>query len=194
MLLRRCELSMDEQTRRAWARFVAIAVGVVVVGLAGYAGFVIFAESEPAVGLGLMLLAAATGFAAFFSPCSFPLMLTFLGRKASGSRRAALLSALRVGAGAAALLGLLGVVMASGGTAFASIVEFDSASGRAFRLAVGMALIVFGARQAHLFGFRMRWLDGVAGVAGRVLDPSRVADPARSDVVYGFGYLLAGFG
>ena len=187
---------MDDLTqhRRSRVRFFATALGVVVVGLAGYLGFVAFVESGGEVGAGLMVLAAATGFAAFFSPCSFPLMLTFLGRKAAESRRATLLSALRVGAGAAALLALLGVVMASGGTAFASIVDFDSASGRAFRLAVGVALIVFGARQAHLLDFRIRWLDGVARVAGRTLDPAKVSDPARRDFVYGFGYPLAGFG
>ena len=41
---------------------------------------------------------------------------------------------------------------------------------------------------------RMRWLDGVAGASAQVFDPGRVTNPARSDVVYGFGYLLAGFG
>ncbi len=104
------------------------------------------------------------------------------------------MSALRVGAGAAALLGVLAVIIAGGGAALASVVEFDSVSGRVFRLAIGLVLIALGLRQAHLLGVRMRWIDGVAGSASRIFDSSSVSGRARGDVAYGFGYLLAGFG
>jgi len=40
----------------------------------------------------------------------------------------------------------------------------------------------------------MRWRDRVAGRAAAIFDPSRFTRRARSDFVYGFGYLLAGFG
>lgn len=70
---------------RSRFRFAATALGVLVVGGAGYVGFVAFVESDREVGAGVMILAAATGFAAFFSPCSFPLLLTFLARRSDAS-------------------------------------------------------------------------------------------------------------
>lgn len=82
------------------ARFSAVTLGLVVVGVAGYIGFVAFGGSDPGVAGGVMVLAAGTGFAAFFSPCSFPLLLTFLARRSADSPGVALASALRMaGAG-----------------------------------------------------------------------------------------------
>ena len=182
------------QRRRAQARFGAIALGLVVVAVAGYLGFVSFVQAEPGVGAGVMVLGAATGFAAFFSPCSFPLLLTFLTRRSTESTGAAVLSALRVGAGAAVLLALLALVLVAGGSALALVVEFDSIPGRVFRFSIGVLLIVFGLRQAQLFGIRRRWVDRVAASSARMLDPGRVRNPAGADFAYGFGYLLAGFG
>lgn len=187
---------MDKVTarRRSRLRFAATALGLMVVGVAGYLGFVAFVGSDRTVAAGVMVLAAGTGFAAFFSPCSFPLLLTFLTRRSADSPGAALVSALRVAAGAALLLAAVAAVIAAGGTAVGSVIEFDSTPGRWFRLGVGLILIGFGLRQARLCGVRMPWLDRVAGASARVFDPTRVTSPARRDLVYGFGYLLAGFG
>ncbi len=187
---------MDDLTarRRSRVRFTATTVGVVVVGIAGYAGFVAFVRSDRGVAVGVMVLAAATGFAAFFSPCSFPLLLTFLTRRSADSSGAALLSAVRVAAGAALLLASVAVVIAVGGTAVGGVIEFDSTAGRLFRLGVGTLLVLFGLRQTRLWGVRMRWLDRVATPSSRVFDPTKVSGRAGGDVVYGFGYLLAGFG
>ena len=94
-------------------------------------------------------------------------------------------------------LSFLAVLAASivfGGIAIGGIVEFDSTTGRMFRLFVGLLLVIFGLRPAKLLGLRMAWLDRVAGSSARILDPGRVSHPARSDLAYGFGYLLAGFG
>ncbi len=121
-------------------------------------------------------------------------MLTFLTRRGEESKGSALMSALRVGAGATLLLGILGLTLAVGGSALASMVQFDSPSGRAFRLAVGVILIVFGLRQSRLIVFRMGWMDSVARTAGSRFAPSRTATRAGGDFAYGFGYLLAGFG
>jgi cytochrome c biogenesis protein CcdA len=195
-------VKVDDVTlrRRARARLGAVILGLVVVAVAGYVGFVAFVESNPGVGAGVMVLAAATGFAAFFSPCSFPLLLTFLTRRSTESTGSALVSALRVGAGAAVLLGLFAVGITVGGAALGRIVEFDSAPGRVFRLSIGLLLVVFGLRQSQRFGFRMQWLDRVAGLdrvaasSARVLDPGRASNAAGADFAYGFGYLLAGFG
>ncbi len=179
--------------RRSRVRFTATVLGVIVVGVAGYAGFVAFVDSNQHVATGVMALAAASGFAAFFSPCSFPLLLTFLTRRSADSPGSALASGLRVAAGAAVLLVIVAVVIALGGSALGGVVEFDSQAGRLFRFAVGLVLVLFGFRQASLWRVRMRWLDRVAGASARIFDPGRVSRPGRSDVVYGFGYLLAGF-
>lgn len=187
---------MDDATarRRSRVRFAATAVGVVVIGVAGYVGFVAFVGSDRDVAAGVMVLAAGTGFAAFFSPCSFPLLLTFLTRRSGDSPGAALLSALRVAAGAVLLLATVASVMTVGGAALGGVVEFDTTTGRLFRLGIGLLLVLFGLRQARLLGLKLRWLDAMAGLSARLFDPGRVSHPARRDVVYGFGYLLAGFG
>ena len=187
---------MDEliARRRSRARFSAVVAGLVVVGVAGYVGFVAFVGSDPGVAAGVMVLAAGTGFAAFFSPCSFPLLLTFLARRSADSPGAALASALRVAGGAALLLAVLAASIVFGGFAIGGVVEFDSTTGRMFRLLVGLLLVIFGLRQARLLALRMAWLDWIAGFSARILDPGRVSHPGRSDVAYGFGYLLAGFG
>lgn len=184
----------SQAVRKTRVRFAANALGVLVVGMAGYLGFVSFAGTDRGIGTGVVALGAVTGFAAFFSPCSFPLLLTFLTRKSSESRSAAVISAFRVGIGAAALLASVAVAVAGGGTALTSIVAFDSVAGRVFRFAVGAMLVAFGLRQAQLVRFRMPWLDTVARSAGTTFAPSRVKSAALGDVVYGFGYLLAGFG
>lgn len=187
--------SKDSQVlRKTRVRFAANALGVMVVGIAGYVGFVAFAGSDRDTGVGVVALGAVTGFAAFFSPCSFPLLLTFLTRKSTESRGAAVLSALRVGIGAAVLLGVVAAVVAGGGTALTSVVAFDSVTGRVFRFIVGATLVAFGLRQARLVRFRMPWLDSVARSAGKTFAPSRAKSAAQGDVLYGFGYLLAGFG
>lgn len=180
--------------QRTLARFVATALGVVVVGVAGYLGFVAFVGSDREAAAGALVLAAGTGFAAFFSPCSFPLLLTFLTRRSTKSKRAAMLSSLRVAGGAVILLAVVAVVIAVGGSALVRVVEFDSAAGRVFRFTVGLVLVVLGLRQANVLRLRMRWLDWIAGASGRLLDPSKVRSQPGRDFVYGFGYLLAGFG
>jgi cytochrome c biogenesis protein CcdA len=180
--------------RRARVRFAATALGVVIVGIAGYLGFLAFAGADGNVGTGVVVLGATTGFAAFFSPCSFPLMLTFLARRSAESKKVAFLSALRVGAGAAVMLAVLAAIVAGGGTALASVVTFDTVAGRIFRFTIGATLVVVGLRQARLLNFRMPWTDRIAGTAGTMFDPSKISGTGRSDFVYGFGYLLAGFG
>ncbi len=187
-------MKQDVALRRARIRFAATALGVVVVGVAGYLGFITFAGADRSIGTGVVVLGATTGFAAFFSPCSFPLMLTFLARRSEESKRAAFLSALRVGAGAATLLAVLAVVVAGGGAALASVVTFDTVAGRIFRFTIGATLVIVGLRQARVVSFRMPWTDRIAGTAGTVFDPSKISGTGRSDFVYGFGYLLAGFG
>ncbi len=171
-----------------------VAVGVLVVGVAGYLGFVAFVQSDGAGGSSVLVLGALTGFAAFFSPCSFPLLLTFLSRRAEESRASALASSLRVGLGASMMLALVALVMVIGGASVGGLLEFDQPSGRAFRLILGGALILFGLKQLRIVNVRMAWMDAVARGAGQRFDPSKASTRAGGDILYGFGYLLAGFG
>ncbi|MDT8305317.1 MAG: hypothetical protein RRC07_05225, partial [Anaerolineae bacterium] len=62
--------------------FLGLVIAVLLLALAGYAGYVLYPRfALPAAsGAGLLLLAAAAGLASFFSPCSFPLLATLLAR------------------------------------------------------------------------------------------------------------------
>ncbi len=183
--------------RRSRLRWVVVSVGLVLVGIGGYFGFVAFVESGSMGGLGagVVGLAVATGFAAFFSPCSFPLLLTFLARQyETGSRRAVLIASLRVGLGAVMFFALLGLVLALAGEGLAGLIGFDTLTGRIFRATLGLFLLVLGLRQANLIKARFGVFDSIAGRAIRTFDTSNLENQAQRDFVYGFGYLLAGFG
>ena len=79
------------------------------------------------------------------------------------------------------------------GDAVAKVIAFDQPAGRAFRALVGVVLVAFGLHQAHLLRVRFKAFDRVASVTTAALEP-RSKRRWVSDVTYGFGYLLAGFG
>ena len=183
--------------RRSLLRFIVVSVGMLAVGLGGYLGFVSFVErgGPGGLGLGVMGLAVATGFAAFFSPCSFPLLLTFLVRQhATGSRRRTVISSLSVALGALVFFGLLAVVLSLLGQGLGHIIGFDTTTGRLFRSLLGVFLLLLGLRQAGLIEARFGIFDGVARAAAKTFDTSGVENPMKRNFVYGFGYVLAGFG
>ncbi len=187
---------MDDVRRicRSRTRFALVALGALIAGIAGYVGFINFEGTDRSGGTALLALAAATGFAAFFSPCSFPLLLTFLSRRAAGSSGASLVAASRVALGATTLLAVLATVIWFFGDAAANTLAFDQAAGRVFRLVVGMFLVVLGLRQARVIGIRINAFDRIASVATHMFDSTRRSTRFAADVTYGFGYLLAGFG
>ena len=109
------------QKRRGQTRFGLVVAGTLLVALVGYLGFRLLPTlgDGSETGAALMALAAATGFAAFFSPCSFPIMLTTLGRQANTrTGRARLKPTLRFAAGASigavAFLAGLGLFLSLG--------------------------------------------------------------------------------
>lgn len=185
-------MNTPEVTHRQQIRFWLTAAGLIIVGVAGYLGFVTIADKS--VGAGILVLAAATGFAAFFSPCSFPLLLTFLTRRREDSATQALLSAARVALGATLLLVALAAIVAVGGAAFATVLGFDRPAGRVFRAGVGVLLVLFGLRQTGRLALFNRTFNRIASWSGARFDPSRRSHQASRDLTYGFGYLLAGFG
>ena len=171
------------------------------VALAGYTGYVLFPRfGLPGVqGLGLLALAAAAGVASFFSPCSFPLLVTLLGRHAAGYRetggrpRPALFGA-SLAVGAAVFMVMVGTVIALGGQTLFAGVTFDSPAGIAIRAVVGTLLVALGLVQTGILPFSMhRVSEAVQPLLGRQAGLRR-QHPLGGFALFGFGYVLAGFG
>ncbi len=187
---------------RPAARFALVGVGALGVGVAGLAGFVAYTElGEPTeVGAGLFAVAAAAGAAAFFSPCSFGLLLTMLARPLDPTdqprRRwvSALGPAAGIALGAALFLTLFATVVAIVGDAVFSGIGFTTAPGRVLRVGIGALLILLGLVQIGRIEVSLRGLEpATAAYLGRQVQPGRRRHGAGS-VLFGFVYLLAGFG
>lgn len=197
---------MSEQTTSTGRlRYSAWATAAVALGLAGYLGYVIYPRFDvPAgAGAGLLVLAAAAGVASFFSPCSFPLLVSMLARPLAASdgsdpkRRPfgrALVYALALSLGAATFLALLGGILALGAGSVVENVTFASTAGRVLRVVVGAALIVFGLVQTGRVPVDLRHFEpALHRLLGRQARLRR-RRPFSGFVLFGFVYLLAGFG
>jgi len=197
-----------ETSSGSFVRYAALAIAVLVAGLVGYVGFVVYPSLDlsAGVGAGLIVLAAAAGIASFFSPCSFPLLVGMLGRPVAerahtGDRRQpignSLAFATALSLGVVSFLALLGTAIALGGDAIIKDVTFTSTIGRILRITVGTFLILVGLVQL-----------------GRIAVPLRRFEPALKSFLrrqrregrgheqpqllrfglFGFAYLAAGFG
>lgn len=189
----------SNQAREGAVRLWTLGAGVVVVAGGGFVGYLLYPRFElPASqGLGLLGLAAAAGVAAFFSPCSYPLLITLLaGRTGSGTpdeQPSPALFGAALAAGAALFMTALGVVIAAGGAALFAGVTFDSGAGITIRIVTGIVLVVLGLTQAEILPFSMHRVS-------RALQPrsrghiGRRPTQLRRHAVFGFGYVVAGFG
>lgn len=182
-------------------RYALLVVAVVIVALAGYVGYVLYPRFNlPAVqGAGLLALAAAAGFASFFSPCSFPLLLGLLGRQAvaqtkrgEAARPAVFGGVLAAGAGVFLLLA--GVVIALGGQTLFAGVTFTSPAGITIRSIVGALLVLLGLIQTGILPFSLHAVGELAKPLAGWQARLRRERPAAGFAVFGFGYVLAGFG
>jgi cytochrome c biogenesis protein CcdA/copper chaperone CopZ len=191
-----------EERGRA-GHYGVLVAALLLVALAGYTGYVLYPRFDlPRLeGAGVLALAAAAGIASFFSPCSFPLLLGLLGRRAvaqggrprqDGARPAVFGAALASGAGAFLLLA--GVVIALGGEALFAGVVFDSPAGIAIRSIVGALLIVLGLIQIGVLPVPMDTVSKAARPLTRRHARLRRRHPAAGFAVFGLGYVLAGFG
>ena len=188
--------------RTSPARYGLLVIGVAVVGMAGYVGYVVYPRFDlpAAEGAGLLVLAAAAGIASFFAPCSFPLLVTLLSRPAGGTHRRPasakpLVYGIALAVGAAAFLLVSGVVIALGGRALFEGVTFTSTTGRALRIVVGALLVVLGLIQAgRLPGTSFRSVEGLTKELNRAQARLRRRHPVAGYTAFGFFYLLAGFG
>lgn len=181
--------------------YVLLVIVVVVVAVAGFVGYVLYPRFDlPAVeGAGLLGLAAAAGVASFFSPCSFPLLVTLLGRQTvadSGSGRSARPAvfggSLALGAGFFMLMA--GAVIALGGEAFFAGVTFTSPTGITIRIVVGLLLIFLGSIQIGVVPLSMHAVSRLAQPMLRGQARLRRDRPVAGFALLGFGYVLAGFG
>lgn len=190
------ETSADGSALTYWL----LAALAIVIALAGHPGYVLYPRFDlpPVEGLGLLGLAAGAGVASFFSPCSFPLLVTLLaghsaGSQADRSRSPAVFGA-SLALGAALFIVAVGAIIAIGGAALLGGLTFASTPGRIIRLLTGTLLVVLGLIQAGILGLSMH------GIA-RILQP-RVGTTIRRRggaiwprfAFFGFGYVLAGFG
>jgi len=190
----------DELTQsRLRARLALLVVVTLVVGFAGYVGFRVFRSFDVggATGVGLVVVAATVGIAAFFSPCSFPLLLTTLTRRATTSPEHRVRDTLRFATGASvgavAFIVGFGLLLSLGGGAIARLFSLDSAQGRILRVVVGVVLIVMGLVQLGAINLRFSGMTKLAEPIDR--RRAAIGDETRfsSHVLYGFGYLAAGF-
>lgn len=185
--------------RPGWIRFGLLALGVVLLGVAGYVGYVMYPRFHlPSVtGIPLLALAAGAGVAAFFSPCSFPLLLTLLVRNAGsgpGRTRRVLAFAVAFSVGIVAFLGALGSLIALGGRALASAVTFVSPTGITIRIMVGSLLMVLGLIQAEILPISFHGVERLTMPLQGWLAALRRSHPMGGAIVFGFVYLLIAFG
>jgi len=131
------------------SRYLALVAVVVVVAAAGFVGYVLYPRFDlPGVeGVGLLGLAAAAGVASFFSPCSFPLLVTLLARQAvadseAGAPARPAIFGASLALGAAVFMLMAGLVIALGGEALFAGVTFASTTGIFIRVAIRASMVV----------------------------------------------------
>lgn len=188
--------------RQGVARYLLLVVAVAAVAVAGYSGYVLYPRFDlPAVeGAAVLGLAAAAGVASFFSPCSFPLLMGILGRHATARaqgdeptiRPVVFGGALAAGAGAFLLLA--GLAIAAGGGVLFEQVTFDSTAGIMIRSIVGGLLILLGLVQVGVLPTPFHAVERTAQPMLRRQARLRREHPVAGHGLFGFGYVLAGFG
>ncbi len=189
---------MSQQLKKpVFHRYLLLSGIVLLLALLGYATFILYPQvvRPSSAGSGLILLAIAAGMASLFSPCSFPLLVTLLAREASTNSRTALVRiAFSFTLGVMAFLLLLGALLAFGAGSFISQFTFTSTAGRILRLMVGLVLVSFGLWQIRGRSLNFVWLTQLLQPLWRTQSRVQRQKTAVGYGLYGFGYILAGFG
>jgi cytochrome c biogenesis protein CcdA len=183
--------------------YALLTVATAAVGLLGYLGYVSYPRFDLPAGTGatLLVLAAGAGIASFFSPCSFPLLLSMLARPLAAEaephgrpfRKAALFAA-GLSVGASTFLVLVGLAIAGGASIYFDDVTFTSTAGITVRIVVGALLIMLGLIQLDLVPISFRRFEPAMHGYLRRQAQVRRRRPLVGFTLFGFGYLLAGFG
>jgi cytochrome c biogenesis protein CcdA len=191
------------QDRRKIIAYAFAVLGITIASLAGYFGYVLYPRFDlPVVTVtGLFVLAAGAGVASFFSPCSFPLLLALFGRspaqERSGHRptwRQTLPFALALSAGATVFLLIIGSVIAITGARIFEGVIFVSTEGIILRSGVGAILIVLGLTQLGLIRIPLPPVQDLSDSLVESIRHQKHATGLGRVSLFGFGYLVAGFG
>ena len=190
----------DSTAPRRSSLYGAWVLAAALIGLAGYVGYVVYPRFDlPAgAGAGLLVLAAAAGVASFFSPCSFPLLVTMLAKPLAETDgrpiRRALAYASALSIGAVGFLTITGGAFALGAGAIVDDVTFTSTTGRVLRITVGAGLVAFGLIQLNYIRVDLRHFEPRLHGVLRKQAELRRRRPLSGFVLFGFVYLLAGFG
>jgi cytochrome c-type biogenesis protein len=183
--------------------YVLLILSVLLLALAGYLGYAVYPRFDlPSVtGSGLLILAAAAGIASFFSPCSFPLLLSLLSReigideqekRVHLGRPFSFAAALSVGA--TLFLTLAGAAIALGGGPLFAKVTFTSLAGRIIRLVIGALLTLLGLIQLEAVPISFHGVENLAQPLLKYQARLRREHPTLAFAIFGFGYLISGFG
>ncbi len=184
--------------------YALLVVATAAVALIGYLGYVFYPRFDLPAGTGatLLVVAAGAGIASFFSPCSFPLLLSMLARPIAAEaqaqsgrplRRAALFAA-GLSVGASVFLVLVGLAIAAGAATYFDDVTFTSTAGITIRIIVGALLIMLGLIQLELLPISFRRFEPAMHGYLRRQAKVRRRRPVVGFTLFGFGYVLAGFG
>ncbi len=184
--------------------YTLLTLATAAVAAVGYLGYVSYPRFDlpAAVGATLLIVAAGAGIASFFSPCSFPLLVSMLARpiaaEAQAERgrpwRSAATFALALSLGASSFLILVGLLIAVGASTYFDDVTFASTPGITIRIVVGTLLIVLGLIQLNVLPVSFRWFEPAMHGYLRRQAQVRRGRPFIGFTAFGFGYLLAGFG
>jgi len=192
----------NESSNERMVLYPLVVLVVVLLSLVGYGAYVRYPRfSLPdAFGLTLLILASAAGVASFFSPCSFPLLVTLIAHQPSNSGQSETplgrgwVRAGALSAGAATFLLLMGAAIAFGFAPLLGEVTFTSVTGRLIRTFMGMLLIILGVFQSQGKTFSFTLLDEVLKPVWKVQMRLRKRGTFVGAFLYGFVYILAGLG
>lgn len=170
-------------------------------GILGYAIFDLYSRQSQleAVGISLFMLAIMAGIASLFSPCSFPLLLTLLARNVGerngrSSSTPLLRFAIAFSAGTTLFLLLTGTAISLGAAPLISRITFTSIAGWVLRFIVGTLLIGFGWWQTRGRSLNFGQLNAGLQPLWHAQARLRRRHSTVSVGLYGFSYILAGFG
>jgi len=171
------------------------------VAIAGYGGFRLAARLDlgTEASAGLVALAVITGFAVFFSPCSFPLLVAMLARpnraaNATQQRRESLTAAIAIGAGASLFLLAVGIIVGVTGEALVQSIGFSTTPGRILRGAVAAVIVAAGLTQLGVLHLPFSRVARFAQPIERHRVTLSGKHQHAAQVLYGSGFVIAGFG
>ncbi len=197
--MRRAPRNRPAASQASWLGGLLLAVPAL--SVVGFFGVLLFSRLEVATGVGpgLLVVAVGAGVVSFFSPCSFPLLVSILGQPvhADGRRESArttLAFAAALSGGAAIFLLAFGAVIALVGAALFDGLTFDSTGGRALRIVVGALLVLLGLIQLNRLPVSFRRFEPATHRFLRHQSRLRRRRPVAGFILFGFGYLAAGFG